>query len=329
MKGPGNSKTYQKVSNLASEKQVLCSRLRPFQRLDLFISNKYSDRFSRTKIQKLIKEGNIMVNDKIVTKPSFQSKEETVLRVTLPKECEEFIFPKDLAIPILYEDKHLAVIHKPPKTTVHPGAGSHQDTLVHSLLAQFKHLSNTNSPQRPGIVHRLDRDTEGLMLIAKNNHAHYHLAKQFKSRNIYKEYHAWFLGVPKADKSDLEGYVGRHPKHRKLMQFKSENSSIRDKYANLSYQLVKKIKNYSLLQIIPKTGRTHQIRCSFAFINMYIPFDVLYGHNSFKQSRDYDRFGLLLVANKLKFVHPISQKSLEFSIKLPKRFLTFEKEIPE
>ena len=275
----------------------------------------------------MIKEGNVFVGDGIITKPSFQSSEEKPLKVTVPKESSKLISAKNLDIPILYEDQHLAIIHKPPRITVHPGAGSHQDTLVHSLIAQFKNLSDINTDQRPGIVHRLDRDTEGLMLIAKNDHAHHILSDQFRDRKIYKEYHAWFLGVPKYHGSELEGYISRNPKNRKLMQFNEQPTSDRDRYSILSYQLIRKINGHSLLKVIPKTGRTHQIRCSFAFIHLYIVYDTLYGPNSFKKDDRYDYFGLLLFANRLRFLHPIDKKELEFSIDFPERFLEFEKQV--
>ena len=311
---------------LDKQKEILTGKLRPFERLDRFISDIWSDRLSRTRVHKLIKEGNVIVSDKVITKPSFRSKEEIPLKVILPKEDPELIFAKNLRIPTLYEDRYLAVIHKPPKVTVHPGAGWHQDTLVHSLIAQFKNLSDINTDQRPGIVHRLDRDTEGLMLIAKNNQTHHLLSDQFKNREVYKEYHAWFQGVPKFHEFELKGYVSRNPRNRKLMQFSKEPLSGRAKYSILSYKLVKKIKGYSLLRVIPETGRTHQIRCSFASIHLYILYDILYGPNSFKRDDRYHHFGLLLLANRLRFLHPISKKELEFSIDFPKRFLEFEEQ---
>ena len=309
------------------EKQVLTAKLRPFERLDIFVSDIWSDRFSRARAQKLIKEGNVTVGGKVITKPSFQSKRDMLLKVCAPKKEVGPLLAKNLDIPILFEDEHLAVIHKPPQIAVHPGAGFHRDTLAHSLVAQFENLSDANTDQRPGIVHRLDRDTEGLMLIAKDNYTHHLLSNQFKNREIYKEYHAWFLRIPKRNASELEGYVSRNPKNRKLMVFSKEPISEQGRYSVLSYQTLKKVDGYSFLKIHPKTGRTHQIRCSFASIGLYIICDILYGPNSFKKDDLYQRFGLLLLANRLRFFHPVYKKEMEFAIDFPDRFHEFEKYI--
>ena len=208
--------------------------------------------------------------------------------------------------------------------TVHPGAGTKEDTLVHSLVAQIHPLSSLNGEERPGIVHRLDRDTEGLMLIAKDNPTHQRLAEQFQTRRIYKEYHAWLSGLLRPAKGEIDGFISRSPRNRKRMQFSSYDFMGRGRPASLSYELLREIEKFSLVKIILKTGRTHQIRCSFLSIRTSVVGDQLYKKPGMRKKDLWMEHGLLLVANRIRFFHPLQKKDYEFQIDLPERFIQFE-----
>ena len=186
--------------------------------------------------------------------------------------------------------------------TVHPGAGTKNDTLVHFLLNQIKQLSNLNIfynqsnqeiQERPGIVHRLDRDTEGIMVIAKNNATHLHLGNQFKERQIYKEYHAWLIvkeamqmkqNIFDIKQDVLEGYIQRSRRNRKIMEFTENPVNKKSRLSRLKYEVLKQQDNFYFVKIILQTGRTHQIRCSFAYKGCYVLGDEIYSSRSLKKA---------------------------------------------
>jgi 23S rRNA pseudouridine1911/1915/1917 synthase len=298
------------------------------------IAMEYPALFSRTHVQKLIKNGNILVNGKICDKPSFKSELATTVNIhyELPQEYT-LHGNSEFSVPVLYQDEHLAVIHKPPGMTVHPGAGTKEDTLVHVLLSQIETLSEGSDKLRPGIVHRLDRETEGLMIIAKNNHAHFILAEAFAERKIIKEYSAWVWGLTEPVK-EVSGYIGRHPKDRKKMLFEFVPFDDTYKTAIMSYQTVDSTKYFSMLKINLQTGRTHQIRATLAKLNNPVLGDAVYSSLSRKlektefnaeQKQRIAAGGLYLIASRLTFDHPITQKSLDFQLPLPERFDTIKK----
>ncbi len=268
----------------------------------------------------------VTVAEKTIIRPSFKVKTQANFCLQLEILPKITLQANNQNVPILYQDEDLAIVHKPAKMTVHPGAGTQQDTLVHSLKSQIHPLSDCNSEQRPGIIHRLDRDTEGLMLIAKNNLIHRKIAEQFQARTIYKEYHAWLCGIPAPEKGEINGFISRNRNNRKLMQFQFENSIPNARQASLSYVTIKKKYNFSLVKIILKTGRTHQIRCSFPSIHTSVVGDTSYCSRTVKKKKFSEKFGMLLVANRIQFFHPIQNKKYDFKIDLPKRFLKFEEQ---
>ena len=224
--------------------QIFTDIIKAKERLDIAVHKRWPDIVSRSGAQKLITKGLIQVDEKIIQKSAFRPLKDSQMKVTVLSEPTYRLIPLDQNIPILYEDDHLALIHKPPGMTVHPGAGTGEDTLAHSLLAQFDHLSSINKIERPGIVHRLDRETEGVLIIAKRNASHRLLASQFKDRRIEKEYHAWVVGIPSPPKATISGFIQRNQFNRKLMKFTYLKTTTTSRNASLSYQVEKTHRDY-------------------------------------------------------------------------------------
>lgn len=300
--------------------------LEPGVRLDLFLAENLGQDISRTRIQKLIETGAITAS--LPLKASFKAKKPTEITVILPEEKPYDIEPVNLGVPIIFQDKHLAIIHKPSGMTVHPGANTGNDTLVHTLLAQIKSLADTQNPDRPGIVHRIDRETEGLLVVAKSKSAHTLLAESFKLRKIEKIYYAVVWGkMP--EKGNLTGYIGRDPKNRKKMKYAQNPLNGSYKESITEYETVKANEGFSLIKLKLITGRTHQIRASLAAINHAVVGDLLYSSTE-KECKKYkirtgdkkhiQNSGMLLISAHLQFTHPLSRKKLTFSLPLPERF---------
>ncbi len=304
------------------------------QRLDRSIHGRWASRFSRTQVQNLIKEGRVKINGDVINKPSSIYTGRSLVEIN-PFPKSTFHLPTDMKaveIPILYDDSHLAILHKPHGMTVHPGNNTGQDTLVHFLLSKFKNLSNMHSGNvtesnqdnfRPGIVHRLDRDTEGLIVIAKTDATHVKLAKQFAERTIDKEYHAWLYGCLSKSEETINGYIQRHPISRKKMLFSFTKKLQSAKEAVLSYKILKQLAKYTLVRIKLYTGRTHQIRSTFLTMGTPIVGDNIYGYNKMLEA-DH-KLQLLLMANAIRFIHPILKKELSFKLPLPERFTSFHR----
>lgn len=277
-------------------------------RLDKFLDGKIE--INRSQIKKNIKEGNILVNKKI-EKAGYSLKEGD--KIFVEYEDDFRLYPEKINFDILYEDDYLAVISKPQDLVVHPGAGNKSGTLVNGLLYSFKELSNPIDKDRPGIVHRLDKDTSGLMIIAKKDEAYSKLVDMFKNRQIDKYYLAICHGNIYED-FDLNEPIGRDPNNRIKMKVIYENS----KEASTSFKVLKNFSKFTLLDVHLHTGRTHQIRVHLAYVNHPIVGDYVYGvKNKFKIDKQ------LLHAYKLKFKHPISGKELEIEDKFPQRFKDF------
>ena len=305
------------------------------QRLDIFLSAKFEAKASRSQIQKLISKGLVLIGGKPVNKPSYRAKLPEVGMITFEIEQPYTLAAKEnteVDVIILHQDEDVAVIHKPPGITVHPGAGTADDTLLHHLLHEIKNLSDGSEHGRPGIVHRLDRGTEGLLLVAKNNKSHELLARQFKERTIYKEYHAWVAGGGEDKDQLISGFIGRHPQKRKLMLFSKESFHPTCKQAELIFSTEKNHRVFSLVKIQLLTGRTHQIRASFSYLKRPVVGDLDYGFQvvpswNNKTRSIINHSGILLVANRIRFKHPGSGKEIELSIDLPERFSEFEKSL--
>lgn len=284
-------------------------------RLDLFLSQfcaKNNLGFSRTFIQKSIQDGKVSVNGSTQAKPHFKIRSDDEVRVILEEKIAKTLEAENISLDVVYEDADLAVINKPSGLVVHPAPGNYEHTLVNALLSHFKELSSVN-PQRPGIVHRLDKDTSGLIVIAKNNFTHLSLIQQFAKHAIKRKYVAFVKGNVEFDENIIELPIGRHPLKRKSM---SVSFGANTKYAKTYYRTLKRTKDFSILELEPFTGRTHQLRVHLAFIGHPVLGDNKYGKT--------DLFGrLALHAKTLGFTHPRTGKFLEFSSEMPEEFEKF------
>jgi len=263
---------------------------------------------SREKSQKLIKEGVVLLNGR-AAKPSFLLKGGELLRIpSFPKESVS-LEPENIPLEVIYEDEFLAVINKPAGLVVHPGAGRKSHTLVNALLARFS-ISFPPGEIRPGIVHRLDKDTSGLILIAKDERTLLELSRQFKERSVNKIYLALSHGVIHEREGRIEVPIGRDTRDRKKLVPKAQG-----KFAVTEFEVLKRYADYTFLKLKPYTGRTHQIRVHLSFIGHPIVGDPLYA-----QANPWGRKGQLLHAFALEFSHPDSGKRLYFEAPLPLYF---------
>jgi 23S rRNA pseudouridine1911/1915/1917 synthase len=282
------------------------------KRLDLFLSEYFKKKnlgFSRTLIQRLILAGKVMIKDSPLIKPHFKVKKGDEIRIQVEDKKPNRLKSEDISLKVVYEDEDLAIINKPSGLVVHPAPGNYEHTLVNALLHRFKKLSDVN-PQRPGIVHRLDKETSGLLVIAKNNAAHLALVEQFARHSIERKYIALVKGRMEFDEDVIELPIGRHPHKRKNM---SVGFGKKTKYARTYYRTLKCTQSFSLLELKPFTGRTHQLRVHLAFIGHPILGDTKYGKNN-KFSR------LALHAQSIGFIHPHTKKFVEVSCPLPLEF---------
>ena len=282
-------------------------------RIDVFVS-KNTD-FSRNSVQILIEEDKIAVNDKPVTK-SYKMKTADVLSIVIEEAKDVGIEAEDIPLDIYYEDSDLLVVNKPKGMVVHPANGNESGTLVNALMFHCRDsLSGINGEIRPGIVHRIDKDTSGLLVIAKNDIAHEHLAKQFKDHTINRIYYAIVYGNVKEDCGDIEAPIGRHKTDRKKFCITQTNS----KYAFTHYDVIEKLKGYTLIKCKLKTGRTHQIRVHMQSIGYPLAGDPVYGpKNCITELK-----GQALHAGVLGFIHPTTGEYIEFSSEWPAEFEKF------
>lgn len=281
-------------------------------RLDVLLSNfSKSNRLgiSRTSIKDIILKGNVHIGEELATKPNSRVREGENIRFTVETKEPDFIKPEDIKLDILYEDDCIAVINKPSGIVVHPAPGNYEHTLVNAIRHIFTSLSDINLG-RPGIVHRLDKETSGLLIIAKDNQSHLELSRQFAEHTIEKEYVAIVKGRIEFDEGIIEAPIARHEYKRKNM---SVNFSDKAKDAKTYYRTLKRFKDYSLLSLKPFTGRTHQLRVHLDFIGHPILGDCKYGKNN-KFSR------LALHAKRLRFTHPKTGKPVEFVAPIPREF---------
>lgn len=282
------------------------------ERLDVFLAKKLKG-ISRSKIQKLLQDKNVTVNRKI-EKASYKIKEKDIIEITIPKAVPIKIAPQDIPIDIIYEDKDIIVVNKPKGMVVHPAQGNYSGTLVNALLFHCKDLSGIGGFLRPGIVHRLDKDTSGLIVAAKNDSAHLHLASQIKNRNVKKVYYALAHGFLEKQSGIINAPIGRHKYERKKMAVDISKG----RKAVTHFKLLESFdEGFSLLSIKLKTGRTHQIRVHMAYLGHPVVGDILYA------PRKKNIFGIkeqLLHSIKLGFIHPSSKEYVEFNAPLPEYF---------
>ena len=275
-------------------------------RLDNYLSS--NSEISRSKIQSLIKDGNVLVNGK---------KEKSSYKVSLDDEieleyveAENHLEPEKMDLDIIYEDNDILVINKPNGLVVHPAPGNYNHTLANALSYYSDSLSDVNGEFRPGIVHRIDAYTTGLLVVAKNNKAHEFLASELASKNIKRTYEALLWGIIKEDTGTIDAPIGRDPKDRKKMTVVSSG-----KRAVTNFKVLERYKRATLLEIELETGRTHQIRVHMNYINHPVVNDPVYGNYPI-----IDETGQVLHAKKLELIHPISKKKLEFKAELPEEF---------
>ena len=280
------------------------------QRIDVFISEKLNE--SRNSVQKLISDGNITVNDKEV-KANYKVKINDAIKIVIPPPELLDVEAENIPLDIIYEDKDLAVINKAQGMVVHPAPGHYSGTMVNGLMYHLKDLSTINGVLRPGIVHRLDKNTSGLMLVAKNDRAHNFLAKCLKEHSINRIYYALIQGNIKKDEGEINAPLGRSEKDRKKRTVTHKNS----KEAITNYWVVERYGNYTLVKLQLKTGRTHQIRVHMKHIGHPVVGDDVYGSKSNKFGLD----GQLLHSKILGFIHPTTKEYMEFESELPDYFI--------
>lgn len=280
------------------------------ERLDVFLSEKLEN-CTRSYIKTLIDNGNVLVNGKQV-KAGYKLRTSDSIEVNFPPIEKISTEPEDIPLNIVYEDSDLLVINKQTGLVVHPCSTTKSGTLVNALMYHIKDLSSINGVLRPGIVHRLDKDTGGLMLVAKNDTAHKFLQSQLKDKTLNREYLALVKG--RIDENfSVEGYIGRNPKNRKQMALVSE---VAGKYSYTDFYVDKVFEHYTLLRCVLRTGRTHQIRVHLKSKNHAIVGDELYGG----VDKAIKTNGQLLFAYKISFVHPSTHKKMTFEVELPEYF---------
>ena len=279
-------------------------------RLDQFVSTELES-LSRNYVQKLIGEGHVKVNGIVCTTKKTLLREQDEVEVEIPDPDVLQIEAEDIPLDIVYEDDDVLVVNKPQGMVVHPAPGNYTGTLVNALMAISERLSSINGVVRPGIVHRIDKDTSGLLMIAKNDHAHEWLAHQLKEKTTLREYYAIVNGVVSNDSDTIDAPIARHPQDRKKMAIVSGGRS-----AVTHYEVIERYKYHTLLKLKLETGRTHQIRVHMASIGHPIVGDPVYGNKNEKVKHQ----GQALHAKKIGFIHPTTHVLVCFDSALPQYF---------
>ena len=279
------------------------------ERIDKYLMNKLE--ISRSKIQRMIETNNILVNDNKV-KSSYTLKENDEITINEDYTEEVDIKPENIPLDIIYEDEYLLVVNKPSGMVVHPAPGNYHNTLVNALMYHCNNLSKVNGNIRPGIVHRIDADTSGLLLVAKNDEVHTSLAKQISEKTVLRKYIALVHGVILESTATIDAPIGRDANDRKKMAVTDINS----KDAITHVKVLERYKNATLIECVLETGRTHQIRVHLNYINHPVVNDPIYG----KRKLDDKEFGQMLHAKTIGFIHPVTKEYLEFSVDVPEKF---------
>ena len=279
-------------------------------RLDAYISSKVTN-LSRTNVQRLIEEGNILVNGQ-KKKISYKVQIGDNIEINIPEAKETSIKAENIPVEVVYEDNDIIVVNKPKGMVVHPANGNPDGTLVNAIMAMCKgSLSGIGGEIRPGIVHRLDKDTSGLLIVAKNDLAHINMSNQIKDRQVKKIYIALVKGNINEDEATINMPIGRSTKDRKKMAVRKNG-----KEAVTHFKVIKRFKDYTLLKVKIDTGRTHQIRVHMAEIGHPVVGDIVYS----KGKNEFGVEGQMLHAQSLDFKHPITGKEMHLEAKLPEYF---------
>ena len=291
----------------------------PSERLDVFLRTKFPA-VSRGAMQRLIEQGHILVDGKTV-KPTHSPRAGEQVEVHWPEARPAQAQPEEIPLDILFEDKSLLVVNKPAGLVVHPAAGHEEHTLVNALLFHCKgSLSGIGGVARPGIVHRLDKETSGCLVVAKNDETHIALSEQFANRVVKKVYHAIVCGEVPREAGEIHAAIARHPTHRKRMAVHDDSDG---RAAHTSYRVLEKLNHATLVEAQIHTGRTHQIRVHFQHLGHPVVGDDTYGSTKNKRLKELANYAaprVLLHAKELSFIHPRTQKTLKLSAPLPDDF---------
>src|SRR5512133_501892 len=298
---------------------ITVERSLPSGRLDASLRARFPE-VSRGTFQRLIQDGDVLVNGRTV-KPTHSPRAGEEVRIHWPEARPAEAAPEAMPLDVLFEDETLLVINKPPGLVVHPAAGHESKTLVNALLHHCQgQLSGIGGVARPGIVHRLDKDTSGCLVVAKNDATHLALSAQFASRKVEKMYHAIVCGEVARDRGEIKAAIARHPSHRKCMAVDEEFG----RAAHTSYVVLERLHGATLVEARLHTGRTHQVRVHFKFLGHPLLGDVTYGQRQNQRLEELTHFHAarqMLHARKLAFVHPRSGRRIEFEAPFPEDFL--------
>ncbi|MFA5543243.1 MAG: RluA family pseudouridine synthase [Bacilli bacterium] len=286
-------------------------------RIDKYITGELSD-VSRTQVQMMINNEFILVNDEAV-KSNYILRENDEISIEFVAPVETDIEPENIALDIYYEDSDIIVVNKPEGMVVHPAPGNYKGTLVNALLYHCKDLSGINGEIRAGIVHRIDKDTSGLLVSCKNDISHRHLSQQFHDKKVNRRYIAICSGVIPHNLGKINAPIGRHPVNRQQMTVR-ENG----KHAITNFKVLDRFKNHTLVELSLETGRTHQIRVHMKYIGFPVTGDPIYGNKG-----EISQFGQFLHAKTLGFIHPTTKKYVEFESPLPDYFDKFIKSLKD
>lgn len=288
------------------------------KRIDSYIAER-SD-LTRSAVVNLLEKGNITVNGNVVGK-NYKTKESDIIQITIPDPVKTEVEAQDIPLDVIFEDDDVIVVNKPQGMVVHPAAGNPDNTLVNALLSHCgDSLSGINGVVRPGIVHRIDKDTSGLLMVAKNDIAHIALADQIKEHSFLRIYNAIVVGHLKQSEGTISAPIGRSPSDRKKMSVILSGKNARE--AITHYKVIQELKGFSLVEFKLETGRTHQIRVHSAYVGHPVFGDPVYSKTS-EQALKYGSNGQMLHAKKLGFVHPTKGEWLEFDSPLPEYFTKF------
>ena len=311
------------MSDAMQEKSFLVEADQAGVRLDKFLTTIYPEQ-TRSFLQKLIKNGEIKVNEKPVTKAGFvvESGDHVTASIPAPQEVE--IEAENIPLDILYEDSDVLIVNKPKGMVVHPSAGHYSGTLVNAIMYHCADsLSGINGEIRPGIVHRIDMDTTGALIICKNDAAHVDIAEQIKEHTVTRRYRGIVCGIVKEDEGTIEGAIGRHPTQRKKMAINEKNG----KPAITHYKVLQRFAKYTYMEFRLETGRTHQIRVHMASIGHPLLGDELYGNPKNLAMKGLQ--GQTLHAMVIGFIHPSTHEYMEFEAPLPEYFQNLLQKLPK
>ncbi len=289
------------------------------KRLDMYIAEEKKE-LSRTTIKRLLENGDILVNEKI-QKASYKPEAGDRIQINMPEVVETKLVAQDIPVPVIYEDKDIIVVNKPKGMVVHPANGNPDGTLVNAILAMCKDsLSGIGGEIRPGIVHRLDKDTSGLLIIAKNDLAHMNMSKQIQDRKVIKKYIALVRGTVPENEATIDMPIARSQKDRKKMTVDKNG-----KEAVTHFKVLARYDKYTLLEVKIDTGRTHQIRVHMSYIGHPVIGDEVYSNGK----NEFGVKGQMLHAKYLEFKHPITGKDIKLEAPLPEYFEEVLKQLEE